>query len=58
MGAGAVPAQEMEQIAVKSASTLSATGMMERTTAGAGASLSKMRQVLGSSFVAPRPNQR
>lgn len=56
---GAVPAQEMEQIAVKvSASTLLATGMMECKTLGGRASLSNMRQVLGSSVVAPRHIQR
>lgn len=41
-----------------SASTLPATGMMERTSLRGNASLSNTRQVLGSGFVAPRPMQR
>lgn len=52
MRVGAMPAQEMEQIAVKvSSSTLPAIEMIDCTTLMGKALLSNMRQVLGISFV-------
>lgn len=55
---GATLTQKVEQISVKvAASTSGAAGMMECTALRGRVSLSSTRQVLGSSFVAPRSFQ-